>query len=50
VIAIHWLSVKKESLSIEYIPTKFVKLFSDVKLEFDIDFSLSAQDLGLIFR
>ena len=46
---IHWSSVKEKSLSIESISTRFVKLFIDVKLDLDIDFSLSAQNLSLIF-
>lgn len=48
-IFIHWSSVKEKSLSIESIFIKFVKLFIDIKLELDTDFSLSAQNLGLIF-
>ena len=39
---LHWSSVKDKSLSIASIFTKFVKLFIDLKLDFDIDFSLSA--------
>jgi hypothetical protein len=46
---LHWSSVKGKSSSIESISTRFVKLFIDIKLDFDIDFSLSAQNLSLIF-
>lgn len=46
---IHRSSVKEESLSIASISTTFVKLFSNIKLEFKVDFSLSAQILSLIF-
>jgi len=45
----HWSSVKEKPLSIALISTKFVKPFSDIKLEFDTNFSLNAQNLGLIF-
>jgi len=46
---IHWSSVKGKPLSVALIFTKFVKPFSDIKLEFDINFSSNAQNLGLIF-
>jgi hypothetical protein len=49
VTKIYWSSVKEESLSIAYISTMFVKLFIDIYLEFDVNFSLSAQILRLIF-
>jgi hypothetical protein len=48
-IELHWSSVKEESLSITSISAKFVKLNIDIKLKFDIDFYLSAQNFGLIF-